>query len=107
MPLSPNWSRPAKMKKLLKLTARNLTARRWYRYLVSKMTHYRRSRNRYLWLITVTMVLLLALLLGQKAGWVNKASQNIQQNQPGLYKIAYFVDGDTIAVDMNGKVEKV
>jgi micrococcal nuclease len=33
--------------------------------------------------------------------------QPIARNQPGLYSVNHFVDGDTIAVNMNGKVEKV
>jgi micrococcal nuclease len=33
--------------------------------------------------------------------------QAVIGNDPGLYSIAHFVDGDTIAVNMNGKVEKV
>jgi micrococcal nuclease len=31
----------------------------------------------------------------------------IKRGQPGLYGISHFVDGDTIAVNMNGHVEKV
>ncbi len=34
-------------------------------------------------------------------------SSSASQNQPGLYTVARFVDGDTIAVDMNGKTESV
>jgi endonuclease YncB( thermonuclease family) len=33
--------------------------------------------------------------------------QAIVNNDPGLYTINHFVDGDTIAVNMNGSVEKV
>jgi endonuclease YncB( thermonuclease family) len=31
----------------------------------------------------------------------------LEQSQPGLYSVSHFVDGDTIAVSMNGKDEKV
>ena len=31
----------------------------------------------------------------------------VQQAQPGLYQVTEFVDGDTLAVDMNGTKEKV
>jgi micrococcal nuclease len=31
----------------------------------------------------------------------------LEKSQPGLYSINHFVDGDTIAVNMNGKVESV
>ena len=34
-------------------------------------------------------------------------SKMVVQNQPGLYRVTEFVDGDTIAVDMNGAKEKV
>lgn len=30
-----------------------------------------------------------------------------QPDQPGMYRVSQFVDGDTIAVDMNGHQEKV
>src|SRR5579872_4037300 len=33
--------------------------------------------------------------------------QKAQTSQPGLYSINHFVDGDTIAVNMNGAVETV
>jgi micrococcal nuclease len=38
------------------------------------------------------------------AGWT---SHTAEQSQPGLYSIAHFVDGDTIAVNMDGHEEKV
>jgi len=47
------------------------------------------------------------IALAQNAGWFDKASKNLQKNDPGLYTVTRFVDGDTIAVDMNGKTEKV
>jgi micrococcal nuclease len=31
----------------------------------------------------------------------------MERDQPGLYSINHFVDGDTIAVNMNGKVETI
>jgi micrococcal nuclease len=58
------------------------------------------------WLIMALLVLLATLLSGQ-SGWLNHAGRAVQVNQPGLYSVAHFVDGDTIAVDMNGKVEKI
>jgi len=47
------------------------------------------------------------LIFAQRAGWVKVTIQVIARNQPGLYSVAYFVDGDTIALNMNGKTEKV
>lgn len=35
------------------------------------------------------------------------AGDTLQRNQPGLYGINHFIDGDTIAVNMNGDVETV
>ncbi len=31
----------------------------------------------------------------------------LERHQPGLYAIDHFIDGDTVAVDMNGHVESV
>lgn len=63
-----------------------------------------RRNQRLAWLI---FVLIVALVSGTQSGWLNKAPQVAQQNQPGLYSIARYVDGDTIDVDMNGSVETV
>ncbi|CAN5391939.1 hypothetical protein BH10PAT3_BH10PAT3_2210 [soil metagenome] len=46
-------------------------------------------------------------LLAQKQGWLQTAAAKVQQAQPGTYRVSEFVDGDTIAVDMNGKNEKI
>ncbi len=60
---------------------------------------------------TQKKLIVLALALGiffvQKQGWLHKAGQVAQTNQPGLYSVTHFVDGDTFAVNMNGKDEKV
>jgi micrococcal nuclease len=45
------------------------------------------------------------LLIGQHYGWFDQAKQVAKTSQPGLYRVVEFVDGDTIAVDMNGKKE--
>ncbi len=58
-------------------------------------------------LATALTVIALILFLTQKTSVAPNAKQAVQSNQPGLYSVAYFVDGDTIAVNMNGKVEKV
>ncbi|MEO6761644.1 MAG: thermonuclease family protein [Candidatus Saccharimonadales bacterium] len=54
-----------------------------------------------------TLLIALFIALGQHFGWFSDATQGIVTNQPGLYSIDHFVDGDTIAVDMNGKVENI
>lgn len=56
------------------------------------------------WLV---FVLLVALVSGSQSGWLDKAPQIAEQNQPGLYEVTKFVDGDTIEVDMSGHSESV
>ena len=66
-----------------------------------------RPRKQHL-LVTIILIALSWLVYyGQQHGWLNSAGQAVQSNQPGLYSINHFVDGDTIAVNMNGKVETV
>lgn len=55
----------------------------------------------------LALVISLAVIWAQQNGWLSAGGDIITQDQPGLYSIANFVDGDTIAVNMNGKVEKV
>lgn len=45
--------------------------------------------------------------LAQQRGYFQPAAKTLQANQPGLYSIAKFTDGDTFSVNMNGAVEKV
>jgi micrococcal nuclease len=47
------------------------------------------------------------LFFAHKAGWIAVNFQIIARDQPGLYAVSQFVDGDTIAVNMNGQTEKV
>lgn len=53
------------------------------------------------------MILIIVLIatVATQSGWLSKAPQVAQQNQPGLYSVSHYVDGDTIAVDMNGTTE--
>jgi len=53
------------------------------------------------------LVITIFLALGQQYGWFHGASKQAEQNQPGLYEITEFADGDTISVDMNGRTERV
>lgn len=67
---------------------------------------YRRQRL----LIGLLLVAIsLAYSLAAQQGWIkddsDKALRTAQTNQPGLYTVKSFIDGDTIAVDMNGAVE--
>jgi micrococcal nuclease len=54
--------------------------------------------------ILVSIILFGLYLLLQPRSAIKQA---ITSNDPGLYTINHFVDGDTIAVNMNGNVEKV
>jgi micrococcal nuclease len=47
------------------------------------------------------------LVAATQSGWLKDGSQTLQQAQPGLYSINHFIDGDTIAVNMNGSVETI
>lgn len=71
------------------------------------MARRRYYRRHYLYL-TCAIVLLNLLVWGAYSrGWLHGLGRQIVSNQPGTYGTAYFVDGDTIAVDMNGQIEKV
>jgi endonuclease YncB( thermonuclease family) len=55
----------------------------------------------------VSLLIIAATTIAQQQGWLGKAADNIQQTQPGLYSVTEFIDGDTLAVDMNGKQETI
>jgi micrococcal nuclease len=65
----------------------------------------KRLRKKSLSLITALIVALVAL--AQQQGWLSPVHKQLEASQPGLYSIDHFVDGDTIAVDMNGKSESI
>ena len=54
-----------------------------------------------IWIIVSVITLL------QQRGYFSSLTQTAVQNQPGLYRVTSFTDGDTISVDMDGKTEKV
>jgi len=58
------------------------------------------------WTILLLAAIFLYIIAGQ-SGWLGKSFQAAEQTQPGLYSINHFVDGDTIAVNMNGNTETV
>jgi micrococcal nuclease len=64
--------------------------------------YYRRHKIKLL--VSVGIIL---LIVAAQSGWLGGVSGNIEQSQPGLYTINHYVDGDTIAVNMNGSVETV
>lgn len=71
------------------------------------MTRGYRNRTCRLWLVGLLAGLAGLLFFARETGWVKVTVQVASRNQPGLYAISQFVDGDTIAVDMNGRVEKI
>ncbi len=56
---------------------------------------------------TIVILLTLVIAIGQQQGWFKSAAKQAQVNQPGLYSVTEFVDGDTIKVNMNGSTETV
>ncbi len=58
-------------------------------------------------IITVTAIATLLIGYGQQRGWLGSAGQAASENQPGLYSISRFVDGDTVVVDMDGHDESI
>jgi endonuclease YncB( thermonuclease family) len=55
------------------------------------------------WLVFAAFVVVVVLL----ALKLSSVRLPVQQSQPGLYRVAHFVDGDTITVDMNGADETI
>ena len=52
-------------------------------------------------------IIVTGLAIAQQQGWLGGVLQPVADNQPGLYQVSQFVDGDTIAVNMNGKTERI
>ena len=65
------------------------------------------KRNKKLLLSLVFSLVLYGLYTVQSIGGPQTATTVLGQNTPGLYAVTEFVDGDTIAVNMSGKTEKV
>jgi micrococcal nuclease len=55
----------------------------------------------------LVLVAIIFVAVGQWQGWFGVAGRGAMRLQPGQYAIDHYVDGDTIAVDMNGHVETV
>src|SRR5580765_5510857 len=72
------------------------------------MEHERRQRLFSLvLLIAILWLVFLAISTISGTDWLKKGTNKLEQGQPGLYSIANFIDGDTIAVNMNGSVETI
>jgi endonuclease YncB( thermonuclease family) len=68
------------------------------------MRQVRLGKRKVSWL---SLLLALFILVGQQYGWFGWLNQQVEGNQPGLYRVIKFDDGDTIAVDMNGQTETI
>ena len=55
----------------------------------------------------LSLLILVFVAIGQYQGWFGAAKKGVLTNQPGLYAVDHFVDGDTIAVKMNGVSETI
>jgi endonuclease YncB( thermonuclease family) len=63
-------------------------------------------RRRHKAISGLIFILVLIYVVATQSGWLN-GNKSLEQNQPGLYSINHYVDGDTIAVNMNGSVETI
>ncbi|HYH36479.1 MAG TPA: thermonuclease family protein [Candidatus Saccharimonadales bacterium] len=59
------------------------------------------------WTAAILLLISLAIWAATQAGWMKPPGEVLEQNQPGLYSVKRFIDGDTIAVNMNGKIETI
>jgi len=59
------------------------------------------------WITIVLFLLGIPAAISQSHGSFITLKKSVAASQPGLYSISHFVDGDTIAVDMNGTPETV
>ncbi|HEY5550021.1 MAG TPA: thermonuclease family protein [Candidatus Saccharimonadales bacterium] len=53
------------------------------------------------WLVFIALLILAVIIILKVEGLRNP----LEKNQPGLYSVTEFIDGDTIAVNMNGQNE--
>lgn len=71
------------------------------------MTRIYRIRKLHGWSAVLALLIAAGLWWAGQAGWLGQGAGTLESRQPGLYAIDHFVDGDTVAVDMNGRVESV
>src|ERR1700710_2707459 len=65
----------------------------------------KRSRKKLISLIV--FLISLGYIIATQSGWIKTTAKTVSQSDPGLYTIDHYVDGDTIAVNMNGTVETI
>lgn len=59
------------------------------------------------WISAVVFVCAVVIAVGQNQGWWGGAAKGVLTDQPGLYTVDHYIDGDTIAVRMDDKVETI
>lgn len=57
--------------------------------------------------LAISLIVAGVLFVAQRYGWIEPASNQAMQVQPGLYRVLRAEDGDTLTVDMNGVQERV
>ncbi|HEX5447602.1 MAG TPA: thermonuclease family protein [Candidatus Saccharimonadales bacterium] len=68
---------------------------------------YRKFSRRHKLLSLILFLVVLVTVVSTQSGWLGSSLKTAEINQPGLYDIDHYIDGDTIAVNMNGSVETV
>jgi endonuclease YncB( thermonuclease family) len=63
------------------------------------------SRKQRRCLSLIVLIVTAVIYFGQAHGWFGAVKQAAEVNQPGLYTVVKYDDGDTIMVDMNGTTE--
>jgi endonuclease YncB( thermonuclease family) len=63
------------------------------------------SRKQRKLLSLIILLISLFIYFGQTQGWFGGIRQKAEINQPGLYTVVKYDDGDTIMIDMNGTTE--
>ncbi len=66
-----------------------------------RLTKSRRGK-----LVILVFILFVLVIVATQSGWLRKGGP-LAASQPGFYNVAYFIDGDTIVIDMNGHQETV
>jgi endonuclease YncB( thermonuclease family) len=55
----------------------------------------------------LTLIISLLILIGQHYGWFGDFNKLVETDNPGLYRVVSYSDGDTITVNMNGRAETI
>lgn len=72
---------------------------------MSRRAYFGLGKRNFSLLLGLACTLILAFC--QQQGWLDPVLNQAQTNQPGIYSISRYVDGDTIVVDMDGTNETI